>query len=164
MCKQYIEWEDHAHSDTLKEHSSHDEWEKFNSTRRALKRKRFNARPTIWKAPKRRRLKTFQCIMQLNNMLELSAGVSLSHFLPGESCESAYDQPHLDLCPDMGPDMVCLDHALTYYKQLNITCHYDIDHATSNTGKCALKQSGLWSTAILMASANNCVYGSALRT
>ena len=101
--------------------------------------------------------------MQLNNMLEVSAGVNLSYFSIPEEGVSAYDWPSLQISPDMGPDMVCMEHAFNYLKALNITYNYDIDHATSNTGKQALKHAGLWSTSILCASANNAVYGSTLR-
>ena len=113
------------------------------------------------------RMKTYQCVLQLNNMLQTSAGVTLAHFKGPSEAEmseiSAFDWKHLDVAPDQGPDMVCMDFFLCYCVGLNMTFNYDIDHATSNSGKQALKQAGLWSTAVLMAAASNAVYGSTMR-
>ena len=172
VCKILLDWEDHAHSASAPEHTSKEEWARFNKARAARKRKfgLASKADSIWKPKKRRRVKAYQTIMQINNMLKVSANVSLAFFarkpnydVASECPASAFDWEHLDLAPDMGPDMICAEHALTYHKKLNVTANWDIDHCTSNTGKQALKKSGLWATAILVASANNAMYGSALR-
>ena len=58
--------------------------------------------------------------------------------------------------------MVAMWHFLAYKCNLNITADWDLDHGVSNAGKQALKHSGLWPTCVIMAAANNCVYGSTL--
>lgn len=47
-------------------------------------------------------------------MLEVSAGVNLSYFSIPEEGVSAYDWPSLQISPDMGPDMVCMEHACDF--------------------------------------------------
>ena len=164
-----MDLEDHAHAFTKAEDTSKAEWGMFNKARVAMRR---NWRPSkaasVWKPKKRRRAKTYQAIMQINNMLKVSGGVNLATFSkPKVGADGRRISPflwrHLDLAPDMGPDMVSTDHALCYHKLLNVSCSYDIDHSTSCTGKQALKKSNLWPTSILVACANNAVYGSALR-
>jgi len=170
VCQQYITWEEHAHDGTLPHESSDAEWNLFNDAMASRKRK-FGLGATktasLWRPAKRRRMKTYQCVMQLNNMLKTSAGVTLAHFKGPSEAEmseiSAFDWNHLDVAPDQGPDMVCMDFFLCFCVGLNMTFNYDIDHATSNSGKQALKQAGLWSTAVLMAAASNAVYGSTMR-
>ena len=96
-------------------------------------------------------------------MLQVSAGINLGKFIQPSLTVSPFLWPHLDLSPDQGPDMVCAFFYLAYHKKLNVSANWDIDHASSNAGKNALKKSGLWPTCILLASANNAVYGSTMR-
>jgi len=66
------------------------------------------------------------------------------------------------ICPDKGPDMLAMDHFLSYEKHINISTDYDLCHETKNAAKHALKTSELWSTIVRYAAGNNCVFGSTL--
>lgn len=118
------------------------------------------------RAPKRRRLKSYVTLMQIDNMLRGNADKCLAdfHIAPGPTgcLPDPFTWPSLNLSPDSGPDMVCLAHFLAYAKGLNINADFDLCHSSSNSAKNALKRSKLWTHQVLMSAAANCVYGSTL--
>ena len=166
MCTQLLTTEDYVDDEQLEFDTSENVWKacsaahaehvKLNGLKFPSKRKKF----AQWGMPKRRRTKAFQAVMQLNNMLRKSCDIGLSKFKFPET--DPFEGYHLSLCPDMGADMVAMWHFLAYKCNLNITADWDLDHGASNAGKQALKHSGLWPTCVIMAAANNCVYGSTL--
>lgn len=62
---------------------------------------------------KRRRVKTYQAIMSVNNMLEQMCGVNIGHFFgqatPSGQFSNPFSWPHLNLACDQGADMMALD-------------------------------------------------------
>ena len=71
-----------------------------------------------------------------------------------------YKWPFLNLSPDMGPDMVCMDHVLQYKLRLNINTDYDPSHQLHNQTRGGLRGCGLWLFFVLINCAQNCTYGS----
>ena len=99
--------------------------------------------------PKRRRGKTYQMVMQMDNMLR-GINKKLADFHIGcvdgkYSIEDPFQWPSLNMSPDRGADMVCADHFLSYDKNLNLTCDYDPSHDAKNVGRGTLKECGQWS-------------------
>ena len=115
---------------------------------------------------KRRRTKTYEVMMQLDNYLDFLTGSSLADFQIKEDdngdLPDPYTWPVIHMAPDRGPDMNCLDHALSYEKQVNLSVDYDPPHESKNGGRGILKACNLWTHTMLMTSANNCFYGSTL--
>ena len=98
--------------------------------------------------PKRRkRLKTFQMLHFVDNMLRQSAGMQLSTFKPprdeatGELVGCPFDWPRLSLAPDAGPDMTAADHFMSYQLGLNVDVSYDVSHWLQNCSKQSLRMS-----------------------
>eukprot|EP00959_Pyramimonas_sp_CCMP1952_P390035 8173797-Pyramimonas_sp.AAC.1 len=82
--------------------------------------------------------------MHLSNQLVGSASCVLGRFLipraeGGFFLGSPFDWPLLNLAPDQGPDMVCLDYYLSYFLSMNLNVDYDISHALNNATKGALR-------------------------
>jgi hypothetical protein len=118
-------------------------------------------------ARKRRRVKTFQNVMTLHNMLLQSTGKGLEQFAIPRSFQGKLPCPftwsHLNLCPDQGPDNMCLDTFLAVKLGMNISCDWDGTHGAHNDGcKESLKQTGLWRHMLHMMTAMNTAYGSSM--
>lgn len=116
---------------------------------------------------KRRRVKTLQTILSVNNMLEQCCGVGLDHFVPKKGANgklpSPFDWPHANLATDQGSDNICMDHFWGYQLQANVHTDWDTTHGAHNdTCKDALKQCGLWRHTLSMMSAMNAAYGSTM--
>lgn len=87
-------------------------------------------------------------------MLRGTAQTCLADFqvLPGAdgSLPNPYDWRSLNLATDMGPDMVCMVHYLSYEKQVNLNADWDLSHSSSNAAKNALKRCKLWTHQVLV--------------
>ncbi len=98
---------------------------------------------------KRRRIKTFQSIMSLHNMLLGATGHGLERYQIHKDelgrYPSPWTWPHLNAATDQGPNMVCMDGFLGYKMKLNYTSDWDPDHGSQHdTAKDAIKAVGLW--------------------
>ena len=115
---------------------------------------------------KRRRAKTYEVMMQVDNYLDFLCESNLSEFVISADANgqlpNPFTWPSLHMAPDRGPDMSCLDHCLSYDKMVNLSVDYDPPHESKNGGRGILKVAGLWTHTMLMTSANNCFYGSAM--
>ena len=81
---------------------------------------------------KRKRTKSYQVELHINNMLKISCGVELNKFVikkvAGEWPPNPFEWASLNLATDQGPDMVCSSSHLTHKKKLNIHFDWDIAH------------------------------------
>lgn len=109
----------------------------------------FDAESSATKVRERKRQKTYQTIMHINNMIKSSTGLQLNDFVvprdetTGQLQGNPFDWRHSNLAPDMGPDNVCLDHFLTYKVGMNLSIDYDVSHNLANCTKQALKTAPL---------------------
>ena len=99
--------------------------------------------------PKRRRTKSYQMIMQIDNMLR-GLGKDITEFHIPKDAEGnwlgdPFEWPAMGILPDRGSDMVCTDHFLGYEASINCACDYDPSHDGKNVGKNTLKTVNLWS-------------------
>ena len=135
-------------------------------SRAAVKRKLGTEVPnsTLVVAEKRRRLKSYSKVMQLENMLKPFQRSLSDYTIPMEDGKplSLFHWPSLSLCPDRGPDMICSSSFLQYGAKLNVSFDFDPSHDSKNVAKNALKQSGHYSFVVLVTAGMNCVYGSTL--
>ena len=94
----------------------------------------------------RKRAKTYQTVMHVNNMLLGAADVRLAHFKPrvndeGEFMDCPFTLPSLSISPDAGPDNMCMMHFLGYKAGLNVTFDFDLSHSLQNASKQAPRSS-----------------------
>lgn len=80
---------------------------------------------------KKRRLKTFSSLVMLNNMMKQTLNKTLLHFIIGvDDPRSPFTWPRLNLAPDQGSTMVCMDHWMACRKKLNNITDWDLCHGT----------------------------------
>ena len=113
------------------------------------------------------RVKTFQAIMALDNMMNHTAGKRLWDYevkfdVDGKPLLSPWRWPHFHWVPDMGPDMVSAKNFMKNKLKLNGDCDFDLSHGLQRSAQGALKAAGLWNFQVAMVAAQNCVYGSTL--
>jgi hypothetical protein len=118
---------------------------------------------------KRRRLKTFQTMMSLSNMLRQMTGRGLERFYvprneAGKFTTDPFEWPHCNAAVDQGPDNMAMDHFVGYGPtQLNFHSDWDLTHGAHNDAvKETLKQCGLWRHILQVMSAMNSAYGSTM--
>lgn len=116
---------------------------------------------------KRRRVKTYQAVISVSNMIEQMCGVDLGHFFvpmtPDGKLTSPFTWPHLNLACDQGADMMALDHYLGYGRRCNVHCDWDPTQGAHNGAfKDSLKEVGLWRHMLGMMSAMNTAYVSTM--
>ena len=87
--------------------------------------------------------------MHLNNMVSSATGgtKTLATYRIEKDADGRYPDPFgwpcLSLCPDRGPDNVCMVSFLESIG-LNVQADFDIEHDGHNSGKSALKEVGLY--------------------
>ena len=93
---------------------------------------------------KRRRTKAFQMCMMIDNMLKVSCDTNLAAFaIPkdkdGRYLGDPFLWPSLSMSPDSGADMVACDAFLSYERDINFQCDFDLSHSLNNASKGALR-------------------------
>ena len=116
--------------------------------------------------PPMKRIKTYITEMELNNMLMQTCNKTLAHFrIEQDDDGNLLDPstwPHLSLCPDKASPNVCMDHHLSLSVGLNISCDWDLEHDTKNSGNGALNDAKLMRFFKVMIACHNVTYGSTL--
>jgi hypothetical protein len=117
-------------------------------------------------ARKRRRVKAYMAIMQINNILVQMAKKSWLNYRIVPLVDGTYPDPfaweHLNLTTDMAANMVATDSFLAYEAEMNVNLDYDLSHGSMNCGKGALHECDLYKHVVIMCAAGNCAHGSTL--
>jgi len=121
---------------------------------------------TTFPQAKRRRTKSSQTLVMIQNILEIATPISLADIQILKSADGSWRNPYLwpsvALAPDRGPDMTCSYHFGVYQKSLNLSVFWDLCHILKTSSSKILRKVGLYNHALLWSLATNACYGSTL--